>query len=82
MNLNEVHSLVQQQSEKDNLYPDFEIRDLECTRQDIILFQDINFRLNTGQILQIDGVNGSGKTSLHGITSPGNRKPLARHRRC
>ena len=76
MNLNEVHSLVRQQSEKDNLYSDFEIRDLECTRQDIILFQDINFRLNTGQILQIDGVNGSGKTSLIRILA-GLIKPTA-----
>ena len=64
MNLNVMLSEERQQAGGASLYPDFEVRNLECTRQDIILFRDIDFRLNAGQILQIDGVNGSGKTSL------------------
>ena len=76
MSLNVIHSQERQQTGKDYLCPDFEIRNLECTRQDIILFQDINFRLNAGEILQIDGVNGSGKTSLIRILA-GLIKPTA-----
>lgn len=41
-----------------------EVTGLECIRQDIILFQDVSFKLHTGDLLQIDGVNGSGKSSL------------------
>jgi heme exporter protein A len=75
MNLNVMNTLEQQHAEE-ILYPDFEIKNLECTRQDIILFQDINFRLNAGDILQIDGVNGSGKTSMIRIMA-GLIKPTA-----
>jgi heme exporter protein A len=67
---------LEQQHTEEVLYPDFEIKNLECTRQDIILFQDINFRLNAGDILQIDGVNGSGKTSMIRIMA-GLIKPTA-----
>jgi len=42
----------------------FEVKMLECVRQDVILFQDVNFELQAGELLQIDGVNGSGKSSL------------------
>ncbi len=42
----------------------FEVSGLECIRQDIILFQDISFKLQSGDLLQVDGVNGSGKSSL------------------
>ena len=76
MNLNAVESEEQQQAVNAGLNPDFEIRDLECTRQDIILFHAINFGLNAGDILQIDGVNGSGKTSLIRILA-GLIKPTA-----
>ena len=41
-----------------------EVSRLECIRQDIILFQNISFKLHSGDLLQIDGVNGSGKSSL------------------
>ena len=41
-----------------------EIKNLECVRRDNVLFQDINFILNDGDLFQIDGVNGSGKSSL------------------
>ncbi len=37
---------------------------LECVKGYDSLFKDINFSLSPGQILQIRGTNGSGKTSL------------------
>jgi heme exporter protein A len=37
---------------------------LECSRDDRLLFRDLNFELESGQVLQIEGANGSGKTSL------------------
>ena len=37
---------------------------LECTRDDRLLFSGLNFKLNAGEVLQIEGPNGSGKTSL------------------
>jgi len=42
----------------------FNVKNLECIRRDNILFQGLNFSLEDGGLLQIDGVNGSGKTSL------------------
>jgi heme exporter protein A len=44
--------------------PKFSIKNLECIRRDNILFQGLNFSLEEGGLLQIDGVNGSGKSSL------------------
>ena len=41
-----------------------EVKQLESIRRDNILFQDINFQLNDGELLQIDGVNGSGKSTM------------------
>lgn len=38
--------------------------DLECIRGDNLLFTGLNFSLHPGQLLQIEGANGSGKTSL------------------
>mgnify|MGYP001397775559 CR=1 FL=1 len=35
-----------------------------CERDDRILFEDLNFELREGQVLQIKGSNGSGKTTL------------------
>ncbi len=40
------------------------IEHLQCIRDDRILFDDLNFQLAAGQLLQIEGPNGSGKTSL------------------
>ena len=37
---------------------------LFCERDDRILFEDLNFELQEGQVLQIKGSNGSGKTTL------------------
>ncbi len=40
------------------------VKNLECIRRDNILFQGLNFSLKEGDLLQINGVNGSGKSSL------------------
>lgn len=37
---------------------------IECTRDDRQLFANLSFELAAGQVLQIEGPNGSGKTSL------------------
>lgn len=40
------------------------VENLQCIRDDRVLFEGLNFTLHSGQILQIEGRNGSGKTSL------------------
>ena len=42
----------------------FETRSLECVRDDRRLFSDLSFSLGQAEVLQIEGPNGSGKTSL------------------
>lgn len=39
-------------------------QDLECSRDDRLLFSGLSFELRSAQVLQIEGANGSGKTSL------------------
>lgn len=41
-----------------------EISNLACSRGDHLLFSDLSFTLDAGELLQVEGVNGSGKTSL------------------
>jgi heme exporter protein A len=41
-----------------------EVSNLACSRGDHQLFCGLNFSLNPGQIIQVQGANGSGKTSL------------------
>ncbi len=41
-----------------------ESQSLECVRDDRLLFSDLNFTVAESQVLQIEGPNGSGKTSL------------------
>lgn len=41
-----------------------EINRLQCIRDDRELFSGLNFALQQGEVLQIEGANGSGKTSL------------------
>lgn len=41
-----------------------ECRQLTCVRDDRVLFNEISFTLAPGDILQIEGANGVGKTSL------------------
>ena len=53
---------------------------LECVRGERSLFKDINFSLEAGELLQVNGPNGSGKTSLLrmicGLATPANGKIL------
>lgn len=37
---------------------------LTCIKEERILFENLNFKVNAGDILQIEGPNGAGKTSL------------------
>ncbi|MCK4704922.1 MAG: cytochrome c biogenesis heme-transporting ATPase CcmA [Gammaproteobacteria bacterium] len=41
-----------------------ETRSLECVRDDRLLFSNLSLNLAAGEVLQIEGANGSGKTSL------------------
>ena len=41
-----------------------EVRALNCERNDRLLFRDLAFTLEAGQVLQVKGGNGSGKTTL------------------
>ncbi len=41
-----------------------EVTELECTRDDRCLFHALSFSLAASEVLQIEGPNGSGKTSL------------------
>jgi len=42
----------------------FEVTNLSCIRDDRILFEGLNFKLNNNQVLLLEGKNGCGKTSL------------------
>jgi heme exporter protein A len=42
----------------------FEARSLCCIRDDRVLFESLDFQINPGQALVLEGRNGSGKTSL------------------
>jgi heme exporter protein A len=42
----------------------FEGLNLSCIRDDRVLFEELAFNLNSGQVLLLEGKNGSGKTSL------------------
>jgi heme exporter protein A len=41
-----------------------DVRKLACSRGDHRLFSELSFTLDSGQIMQVQGANGSGKTSL------------------
>lgn len=40
------------------------VENLQCIRDDRILFENLSFSLMNGQLLQVEGPNGSGKTTL------------------
>ncbi len=50
------------------------VHDLACARGDRLLFKGMNFALNSGELLLVQGGNGQGKTSLlrllTGLSSP------------
>ncbi len=41
-----------------------EVEGLECLRDDRVLFSNLSFRLDAGQALIVEGINGCGKTTL------------------
>lgn len=51
-------------SRQNDLAPKLAAVDLECFRGDQLLFSGLSFELAPAQYLQIEGANGSGKTSL------------------
>lgn len=56
------------------LHKMFEANNLACVRDERILFSSLSFRISPGEIVQIAGCNGAGKTSLLriliGLASP------------
>lgn len=44
--------------------PVLEAQNLQCLRGESLLFEGLNFGVSEGEVLQIEGANGSGKTSL------------------
>jgi heme exporter protein A len=44
--------------------PQLDVEGLTCRRGERLLFKDMNFTVNTGDVLEISGHNGSGKTTL------------------
>lgn len=58
-----ITPLFNQQS-PDAQSPTLEALGLECIRGNRLLFSDLNLSLRSGQILHVEGPNGSGKTSL------------------
>ncbi len=64
-NMNHVANMTATQPrEKANSAGYFTANGLEYTRNDTVLFSGLNFKLYGGEMLQIQGANGSGKTSL------------------
>jgi len=53
-----------------------EVRDLACERGDLRLFSGVNFTLGEGELLLVQGPNGSGKTSLLRLVA-GLSRPVA-----
>ncbi len=52
----------------------FHTKNIECIRQNNILFEELNLAINDKELLQINGANGSGKSTLlqifSGLTQP------------
>ena len=44
--------------------PSLTVKDLCCERGEQMLFENLNFTLSQGEVLQVRGLNGAGKTSL------------------
>lgn len=55
--------------QKNILTPLFSMVNLTCIREDRLLFDELSLEVNSGDIVQVEGPNGSGKTSLLRILS-------------
>jgi heme exporter protein A len=53
----------------ENSSPLLSAKNLTCIREDRLLFDELSFDINAGDIVQVEGPNGSGKTSLLRILS-------------
>lgn len=62
-----------------------EARGLGCLRGEVTLFENLSFTLGAGEVLQVEGANGAGKTSLlrivAGLTPPDEGEVLWRGER-
>ncbi|ODS24732.1 hypothetical protein AB835_02385 [Candidatus Endobugula sertula] len=47
-----------------SIVPLLELQQLQCVRDERVLFTGIDYMINSGDIVQIEGPNGSGKTTL------------------
>ncbi len=59
-----MSSYVLTQSSAETSTAPLRVHDLTCIRDDRILFEGLSFELAAGELLQIEGANGAGKTSL------------------
>ena len=61
MTTSETDASMNQQGFENNLLV---AEGLSCLRSEELLFEEISFTLSSGEVLQVEGANGSGKTSL------------------
>ena len=64
-----IAQLSQNQISSDRAIHTLKAEGLECVRNDMVLFSELSLSLEGGEILQIEGPNGCGKTSLLRIIS-------------
>mgnify|MGYP000280069096 CR=1 FL=1 len=48
----------------DDLNVSLSVKQLQCSRGDVSLFEGLSFEINSGQLMWLEGRNGSGKTTL------------------
>jgi heme exporter protein A len=67
--ISNAHAAPAQRTSPIGIHCMLSVSDLSCVRGDQTLFSGVNFDLNAGQWLHLEGGNGSGKTSLLRIVS-------------
>jgi len=63
-----MHTLTEEHDSKRS-FPLISARMLTCIREERLLFDQLSLQVNAGDIVQVEGTNGSGKTSLLRILS-------------